>query len=223
MTNPNRKLLLIGGGGHCRSVLDCALSLDLYNDIGIVSKERDAVLGIPFVGSDQDLSTLFQNGWTDAFITVGSIGNTAVRRRLYEMIRQIGFNLPSIVDNTAIVARGTQISEGCFVGKKAVVNTGASLGCCSIINTGAIVEHDCAVGDFCHISLGQLQMDADGAFLLLGIDDDWNLPSTAKTACVGASHLVTLGGCDADARAHGCVFRVVGDCLIRLEKECASL
>ena len=166
MTNPNRKLLLIGGGGHCRSVLDCALSLDLYNDIGIVSKERDAVLGIPFVGSDQDLSTLFQNGWTDAFITVGSIGNTAVRRRLYEMIRQIGFNLPSIVDNTAIVARGTQISEGCFVGKKAVVNTGASLGCCSIINTGAIVEHDCAVGDFSHISpgavlCGQVQIGHD--------------------------------------------------------------
>lgn len=155
MTNTNRKLLLLGGGGHCRSVLDSALSLGLYSDIGIIINEKtDEVFGVPVVGSDQDLSVLFQNGWTDAFVTVGSVGNTAVRRRLYDMIKQIGFHIPSIVDNTAAVAREIQLGEGCFVGKKAVINTGSSLGRGSIINTGAIIEHDCFVGDFSHISPG---------------------------------------------------------------------
>lgn len=154
MAKTNRKLLLIGAGGHCRSVLDCVLSSNVYDEIGIVNDERVTILGISVVGSDGDLISLFNNGWTDAFITVGSVGNTAVRRRLYTMIKKYGFTIPSIVDNTAAIAKGTQIGEGCFVGKKAVVNTGASLGCCSIINTGAIIEHDCVVGDFSHISPG---------------------------------------------------------------------
>jgi len=145
---------LIGGGGHCKSVLDSVLSLDIYSNIGIVDKQTVSLLGVSVVGSDQDLVSLFQNGWTDAFVTVGSIGNTATRRKLFDMIKQIGFHVPSVVDNTAIVARGTQIDEGCFIGKKAVINTGASLGKCAIVNTGAIIEHDCTVGDFSHISPG---------------------------------------------------------------------
>ena len=147
-------MLLIGGGGHCKSVLDSVLSLDIYSNIGIVDKQTVSLLGVSVVGSDQDLVSLFQNGWTDAFVTVGSIGNTATRRKLFDMIKQIGFHVPSVVDNTAIVARGTQIDEGCFIGKKAVINTGASLGKCAIVNTGAIIEHDCTVGDFSHISPG---------------------------------------------------------------------
>ncbi len=156
MTNKNRKLLLIGGGGHCKSVLDSVLSLGIYSDIGIVDKEQVTLLGVSVVGSDQDLASLFQKGWTDAFVTVGSIGNTATRRKLFDMVKQIGFHVPSIVDKTAAIARGTQIDEGCFVGKKAVINTGASLGKCAIVNTGAIVEHDCIVGDFSHISSGAI-------------------------------------------------------------------
>lgn len=150
----NRKLLLLGGGGHCKSILDSILSSGLYDDVGIIDEGTAAALDVPVVGSDDDLTALFGKGWTDAFISVGSIGHTGLRRRLYGMVKQIGFHIPSIVDNTAVVSRGTQIGEGCFVGKKAVINTDASLGCCAIVNTGAIVEHDCIVGDFSHISPG---------------------------------------------------------------------
>ena len=154
MNKATKKLLVIGGGGHCKSVLDCVLSLGVYDDVGIVDKKNVEILGVSVVGSDQDLVSLFQKGWTDAFITVGSVGNTAARRCLYSIIRKIGFHVPAIVDKTVAMAGGIQIGDGCFIGKKAVVNTGASLGCCAIINTGAIIEHDCSVGDFSHISPG---------------------------------------------------------------------
>jgi len=154
MTISNRKILLLGGGGHCKSVLDTLLSLGLYDDIGIVDKEDNEILGVPVVGTDQDLTTLIQNGWTDAFVTVGSVGNTTLRRRLFKLIKGIGFHIPSIVDNSAVLAREIQLGEGCFVGKKTVINTGATLGCCAIVNTGAVVDHECIVGDFSHISPG---------------------------------------------------------------------
>lgn len=147
-----RKILLIGGGGHCRSVLDSLLTLGTYDDIGIIDNSNCSILGISVVGNDDDISKLKDDGWTDAFITVGSIGSTELRRKLYDMVKYIGMSVPTIIDPTAIIARATEISEGTFIGKKAVINTGSKIGLCSIINTGAIIEHDCIIGDFSHIS-----------------------------------------------------------------------
>ena len=149
-----KKLLLIGGGGHCHSVLDSVLKLNEYDAIGIVDYSNDTVNGIPVVGNDEDLPRLRKNGWTDAFITVGSVGNTSLRHRLFQMVKNEGFTVPSIVDPTAIVADDAEIDEGCFIGKGAIVNAGSKIGKAAIINTGAIIEHDCIVGEFAHISPG---------------------------------------------------------------------
>ncbi len=160
------KLLLIGGGGHCRAVADSVLSLDAYEELGIVDWIDSSCFGIPVVGNDDDLPALLQEGWTDAFITVGSVGNTATRRRLFRMASQLGFHIPAVVDPTAVIARTAQIRDGAYVGKRTVVNPGSAIGICTIINTGAIVEHDCVVGDFAHVSpgavlCGQVQVGED--------------------------------------------------------------
>ena len=149
-----KNLLLIGGGGHCRSVLSSVLAEKEYEEVGIIDFTNIPVMGISVVGRDEDLPTLKNSGWTDAFITVGSIGNTGLRRRLYQMIKKLGFTIPSIIDPTAIVAQDVKIGEGCFVGKGAVLNSGTEIGECAIINTGAVIEHDCKIGAFAHISPG---------------------------------------------------------------------
>lgn len=149
-----RKILLIGGGGHCHSVLDSILALGAYDRIGIIDTKDSSVLGIPVVGTDDDVPRLMSEGWTDAFITVGSVGNTKLRRKLYDMVRSIGLNVPTIIDPTAVISRDTDLSEGVYVGKKAVINTRCRIGTCAIVNTGTIIEHDCVIGDFTHISPG---------------------------------------------------------------------
>lgn len=151
-----KKLLLIGGGGHCHSVLDSVLALCEYDEIGIIDSINSSCLGIPVVGADADIPSLKEEGWTDAFITVGSVGNTAIRRRLYEMVRNLGLSIPTIIDPTAVVARGTDVKEGSYIGKQAIINTNSSIGTCAIVNTGAIIEHDCVVGEFSHISPGTI-------------------------------------------------------------------
>ena len=150
-----KKILLLGGGGHCRSVLDCLMSLENDYEIGIIDYDKSAsALGVDVIGTDDDLPRLLQEGWSEAFITVGSVGRTTLRRKLFSLVREYGFCIPSIIDPTAIIARGTTIGEGAFVGKRAVINTGSVIGECAIINTGAIIEHDCQIDDFAHVSPG---------------------------------------------------------------------
>lgn len=152
----SKRLLLIGGGGHCRSILETVRSLGIYSKIGVVDNRLIALGACKdiIVGTDKDLDQLKAVGWTDAFVAVGSIGDTSVRRKIYKTIVNVGFNVPTIIDKSAIIASNAVVSSGVFVGKRAIVNSGAILGKCSIINTGSIVEHDCQIGDFAHISPG---------------------------------------------------------------------
>ena len=153
---PRKKLLLLGGGGHCRSIIDSLISLNEYDDIGVVDNDPtiDFPNGISVVGTDDDLGFLYEQGWKSAFVSVGSVGNTALRRKLYDIINKYEFNIPIIVDPSAVIAKDAVIDKGVFVGKGAIINAKSFIDFAAIINTGAIIEHDCHVGEFAHISPG---------------------------------------------------------------------
>ena len=148
------KILLIGNGGHCESIIDSLLELEEYSEIGLVAKSKDTISNnrIKCVGTDDDLEYLFNSGWSNAFVSVGSVGNTIIRRRLYETIKKIGYIVPNIIDKSAILSNNIKIGEGIYIGKGSIINTGVIIGNNSIINTGCVIEHNCIISDFCHIS-----------------------------------------------------------------------
>lgn len=149
-------LLLIGGGGHCKSVLDSILSSNQYMNIGIVDNKNceEAILGVPVIGCDDNLPDLYLNNYKYAFITLGSVGEPSARIRIYTELQRIGFTIPNIIDLTANISKNVILEQGIFVGKNAVINVGTKIGNCSIINTSSTVEHDCIIGDFVHIAPG---------------------------------------------------------------------
>lgn len=151
-----KKILLVGGGGHCKSVADAILINKEYDEIGIVDIQMTEPMfgAIPVVGTDEDLSRLFSKGWKYAFVTMGSITNTLSRRRLFENLVNVGFSIPNIIDISANVSPNAEIGRGIFVGKNAVINAGSIIKDAVIVNTGAIIEHDCSIEEFSHISTG---------------------------------------------------------------------
>lgn len=155
-----KSIVLIGGGGHCRSVLDSLKRCGEYEEIFITDPSippHITIDGAIVVGDDSILFDLYHRGVQNAFITVGSVGkreSLGLRRQLYDKVSKIGFEFPAIIDSSAIVANTASISEGAFVGKGAIVNADAIVGKMTIINSGAIIEHDCFIGDYSHVSIG---------------------------------------------------------------------
>lgn len=152
-----KKLVVLGTGGHCKSVLDTLRASGGYDDIVLIGESDNVdriICGYKVVGTDNDLSQLMEKGYKYAFIAVGSIKSTALRRKIWEKVKKAGYNLVNVIDNSSVIATDVVLGEGIFIGKKAVINMGASIGNMAIINTGAIVEHDCTVGEFSHISVG---------------------------------------------------------------------
>ncbi len=154
-----KNLLLIGGGGHCKAVIDSLASNNQYAEIDIVDRPenvRNLVLGKKVIGEDSELEELYRRGYHYAFVTVGSIGDVTVRVRLHQRLEQLGYSIPNIIDPTAVISTSVMLGKGIYVGKNAVVNAGTQINNGAIINTAATIEHDCRIGEFVHVSSGAI-------------------------------------------------------------------
>lgn len=152
----NKQLILIGGGGHCKSVIEVAESAG-YTILGILDRPEEVgkkVLDYEIVGVDDDIPRYVNQA--DFVITVGFIKNSALRIKLYEKVLQAGGILATLIASTAHVSQYAQIGQGTVVMHQAFVNAGAVIGDNVIINTFANIEHDAQIGNQCHISTGTM-------------------------------------------------------------------
>lgn len=149
-----KPLILIGGGGHCKSVIEAAESsgrtivgvLDMTENVG------HEILGYAIIGTDDELEIYAADN--EFVITVGHIKSSDIRRNIARKVTQHKGVFGTIIASTAHVSRHATIGSGTVVMHGAMINAGAVVGENCIINTLANVEHDAVVGDFCHISTG---------------------------------------------------------------------
>lgn len=147
-----RSLILVGGGGHCKSVIEAAVEAG-YKIGGILevpSLLGTDVLDYKVTGTDDDIATLAADH--DFIITVGSISDCTLRHRLADKIKKAGGHLATVIAPTATVSRFATVAPGSVILHHATINAEASIGRNCIINTGAIIEHECSIGDFTHVS-----------------------------------------------------------------------
>jgi len=148
------KIILIGGGGHCKSVIDVIEQEARFEIAGIIDKPEllgSKILGYTVIGNDFDLDSLAKK-YKNAIITVGQLKSVLVRIKLYDLAIKAGFTLPSIFSPSAYISKHSKIGNGTVVMGNAIVNANSSVGDNCIINSKALVEHDCKISDHCHIS-----------------------------------------------------------------------
>lgn len=149
-----KKIILIGGGGHCTSAIDVIEQEGKYKIAGIIDKKNllgSKVLGYPVIGTDIDINRLAKN-YQNALITLGFIKNPTLRIKLFNLVKKAGFKLPSIVSPRAYISRHSKIGVGTILMHNVIVNANSVIGDNCIINSKALIEHDCLISSHSHIS-----------------------------------------------------------------------
>lgn len=177
----SKKILIVGDGGHatsCREVID---SLDEYAFEGYVT-QKNGNKG-DTIGCDSDLLDLF-NEIKFACVGIGQIKNNKNRIKSYNSLKEIGYDIPTLIASTAYTSKSAEINDGTIVMHKAFVNSKTKIGKNCIINTGAIIEHGVSIGDNCHIAtnavingdsvIGDNSFVGSGAVILQGININEN-------------------------------------------------
>lgn len=150
-TKPN--LVLIGGGGHCVSVIDVIENSNKFNILGILDSNiiENNILGYNILGSD-DLIPELVNENTYFLITVGQIKRYSVRKNISKILTENNAKLATVISSLAYVSKHALIGEGTVIMNHAVVNAKSKIGNNCIINTKSNIEHGVLIGEFCHIS-----------------------------------------------------------------------
>jgi sugar O-acyltransferase (sialic acid O-acetyltransferase NeuD family) len=153
-----KKLILVGGGGHCKSCIDVIDQLDTFEIEGILDvaeKVGQTIMGYPIIGTDDMIDSYAEKGFS-FLITVGQVRNPEPRVRLFKRLDALNADMPVIIAPNAHVSPHSKIGKGTVILNYALVNGDTEIGVNCILNTRALVEHDSKVGDHCHISTGAI-------------------------------------------------------------------
>jgi len=168
-------IIVYGGGGHGKSLIDLLRVFGTYRIVGIVDDGIPAgqtVMGVPTLGGAETLPGLVAQGVRLSVNAVGGIGDVAIRVKVFQVLAEAGFACPAVVHPSAVVEPSATISAGVQVFPHAYVGSEARLGYGAIVNTGAIVSHDCSLGDYANISPGAMLAGGvqvgDGALVGMG-------------------------------------------------------
>jgi sugar O-acyltransferase (sialic acid O-acetyltransferase NeuD family) len=151
-----KEIILIGGGGHCKSCIDVIEQEGEYTISGIIDTKEvigSKVMGYPVIGCDENLPSLSKK-YQYALITLGQIQTAEKRIKLFNLLNGLEFTLPTIISPTAYVSQHSSIQKGSIVMNHVFINAACHIGENCIINTAAIIEHDVTIGNHCHISTG---------------------------------------------------------------------
>lgn len=187
------KIVLVGGGGHARILVDLIVSAGVYEITGIIDTDlqKGAMAhGYEVLGNDSVLEEVFRNGTVNACIAVGSVRDNKVRKRLYGNIINAGYRCPPLVHPKAILGGDVLMGNGVQVMAGVILQTGVKIGNNTIINTGSIVDHDCVIGDHVHVGPGAVMSGGcrigSGAFIGVG-------STIIQGLRIGEDALVTAG------------------------------
>lgn len=146
-------LLIIGAGGHARSVLDLVLALGGYDKLSFATnREGDAPISGYELIDERGLSPEGIRAGFDAVAV--AIGDNRARLAKVRSLFSSGMALPALVHPRAHVSPLASLGAGSVVMAGAVVGAFAEVGAGCIVNTGAVVEHECRLGDGVHVSPG---------------------------------------------------------------------
>jgi sugar O-acyltransferase (sialic acid O-acetyltransferase NeuD family) len=153
MSEIKSNLVLIGGGGHCVSVIDIIENGNEFNILGILDPNiiENNILGYKILGDDNLIPELVNENMY-FLITVGQIKSYSARKKIAKILIENKAKLATIISTLAYVSKHATIGEGSIIMNYAVVNAKSTIGKNCIINTKSNVEHGVSIGDFCHIS-----------------------------------------------------------------------
>ena len=193
MTKP---VVILGGGGHARVVID-ALRCAGHTIAGVIDPKPEVAQtlpkGIAWLGKDLSQA---KPGEVQLAIGVGSldVGARNPRPRLFQEAKAGGFQILSFKHPSAVVADDVVLGEGAQIMAGAILQPGLRTGLNCIVNTGARLDHDCRIGDHVHVAPGVVVSGTveigDGAHLGTGAIVIQNIKIGAE-AMIAAGAVIT--------------------------------
>jgi acetyltransferase EpsM len=150
-------ILVYGGGGHGKTLLELIKAMRSYRVVGIIDDKLEAgasILGAPVLGNADALPYCYQRGLHLAVNSVGGIGYVEARLKVFEILDSFHFTCPTIVHPTAWVEDSAVLEPGVQLLAHTYVGSDCRVGFGSVLNVGVCLSHDVITGKVTNFSPG---------------------------------------------------------------------
>ena len=160
-----KNIVIIGLGGHAKMIIDIINVDKTYNIVGIVDassmiksnrKITNDVMGIPVICNDSNLDKLYKMGVNHAVNAVGFIESPEPRKDVFKLLKKLGFKLPNIIHQTAVIESSVKLGEGNHIFANSIVGSSSTIGNNCIINSSSVITHDVSIRNNVHVTPGAL-------------------------------------------------------------------
>jgi sugar O-acyltransferase (sialic acid O-acetyltransferase NeuD family) len=145
----NKKIAIIGAGGHGKVVGEIALLMQ-FDIIEFFDDRVKDIKKYPFkiCGTINHLKENINN--YDFFFI--AIGNNKIRYNISSWLKKEKKIIISLIHPNSTISKLSFIESGVCVMANAVINPGTLVKEGAIINTSSSIDHDCLIEDYAHIS-----------------------------------------------------------------------
>ena len=201
-----KRVLVYGAGGHSKTVISLLRLLDM-EIAGIIDDgvpAGTAVSGVSVLGGADILPRLRRQGIAHAVNAVGGIGNYAVRWKIFELLKQEGFEFPTVIHPSAFVEDTVILADGIQVLAQSYISSESTVGFGTLINAGVIISHDGKIGKCVNLSPGALLAGAVTVddFAQVGMGATINLGVNVGSRARIGNSAVVKGDVPADGRVY---------------------
>jgi len=147
-----KKIILIGAGGQCRSLISIINCIGKWRVCGIIDisykGKKETIIDVPVIGGMEKLSDYNNKEYAIAL----SIGDNHKREKIKLIIEKKKFEFPNLIHPLSFIDKNIKIGVGNVIGCFGFIGPMVKIGNFNIINTGAKLEHEVAIGDYNHIA-----------------------------------------------------------------------
>jgi UDP-perosamine 4-acetyltransferase len=148
-----KKIIIIGGNDHAKSILDILSRNDLLNKIYGYADIKKTSIKLNYLGNDKEILNLKKK---EEFFLVMGIGiNMAKREKIYNKFKNY-FKFLTIIDKTAVISPFAKIKNGSVIFPMSYVGPYVNLDENIVIHTGSFVHHDVKIKKNCYIGPGSI-------------------------------------------------------------------
>lgn len=137
-------LILYGAGGHAKVIYDIILSNDMLLEYLVDDNPpADFFHHLDIYKPSEELLKNHK--------IIVAIGDANAREKVVSNIKDL-CEFETLIHRSAFVSRFSELGEGTVVMPQVCVNAEVKIGNHCIINTASVIEHDCILEDYVHIS-----------------------------------------------------------------------
>ncbi|HLD00371.1 MAG TPA: N-acetylneuraminate synthase [Candidatus Nanoarchaeia archaeon] len=185
------KIIILGASGFGKEVLSMLQSVPEMEPVGFIDPNLElkgqVINGLPVLGGDEMLPKLRAEGISQAVIAVGDY---KARSKLASLLKNNGFNLPTLIHPQSYVNRRVKLGEGVLIYPGVVINADATIGNYVLVNSGCTIGHEVIVEDLVNINpgvnIGGNVRIKTGAYLGIG-------SSIIQKIVIGAGSIIGAG------------------------------